>query len=266
MSLELGLRGRAFVVTGGSSGIGLAVARALVGEGARVMIVGRDRERLAAGVEACGEGPGSVQSLALDITAPDAADELLRAAREALGAVPGLVNCAGSARAHDLMTAQESEWDEQWELNVEAPRRLMDAFAPALVEAGGGVIVNVCSSAGRRPSATYPAYAVAKRGELALSLLYAERYGPRGVRVDAVAPGPTVTPLWTEPGGLLDQFGLAADGDREAAIRARGEGLPPGRMAEPAEIADVIVFLLAGRRGDGAVWSVDGGHVTDVFP
>jgi NAD(P)-dependent dehydrogenase (short-subunit alcohol dehydrogenase family) len=88
----------------------------------------------------------------------------------------------------------------------------------------------------------------------------------RGVRVDAVAPGPTVTPLWTEPGGLLDQFGLAADGDREQAIRARGEELPAGRMAEPAEIADVIVFLLAARRGDGAVRSVDGGHVTDVFP
>lgn len=265
--MELEFSGRAFVVTGGSSGIGLAVARALVAEGAQVMIVGRDRDRFAAAVATCGEGPGGVESVALDITTPDAPDELLRAARAAFGAVPGLVNCAGSVRAHDLMTAKESEWDEQWELNVEAPRRLMDAFAPALAASGGGSIVNVCSSAGRRPSATYPAYAVSKRGELALSILYAERYGPQGVRVDAVAPGPTATPLWTEPGGLLDQVGLDADGDREAALQARGEGLPAGRMAEPAEIADVIVFLLAGRRGGGgAVWSVDGGHVTDVFP
>jgi NAD(P)-dependent dehydrogenase (short-subunit alcohol dehydrogenase family) len=264
--MEFGLGDGVYLVTGGSSGIGLACAQILVEEGADVIVIGRRRERLEAAVEACSGGPGAADSLSLDITSPTAGDELLAFAGMGGGNVAGLVNCAGSMRARPLEEIPDSEWEEQWELNVMAPKRLMDALAPALAANGGGSIVNVCSSAGRRPSARNAAYAVAKRGQLALTEVYAQRLGPSGIRVNAVAPGPAETPLWLAPGGLLDEIGEAVGSSREEALAAAADALPLGRLASAAEIAAAIVAMLAPTNpANGAIWSVDGGHVPDVF-
>jgi NAD(P)-dependent dehydrogenase (short-subunit alcohol dehydrogenase family) len=120
---------------------------------------------------------------------------------ERVGIPWGLVNSAGTSKVRPLEELSDREWFEQWELNVMAPKRLMDVFAGTMVEAGGGAVVNVCSSAGRQPSSRNAAHAVAKRGELALTLVYAQRFAAAGVRVNAVIPGPTATPLWLDEGG-----------------------------------------------------------------
>jgi len=149
---------------------------------------------------------------------------------------------------------------------VIARQALMDAFAPAMEAAGGGSIVNVASSAGRQPSARNAAYAVAKRGELALTLLYADRLAARGVRVNAVAPGPTATPLWLEPGGILESTARELGLEEDEAMKQVEAGLPLGRLASPEEVAAVIATLLSPRSvRSGSVSPVDGGHVREVF-
>lgn len=253
--MDLGLAGSRCVVVGGSSGIGLATARLLAAEGARVLVASRSPGEL-----------DEVETLALDATSPDAPERLQRAATERLGGLDHLVYSAGSSRVTDLLDSPPDLWREQWQLNVVAPRRLIEALAPALGADGGGTIVNVASSAGRRPSATDAAYAVAKRGQLELTVACAARFRGSGVRVLAVAPGPTATPLWMAPGGRLDELAAAAAADREETLAKAAARLPLGRLADPEEIAAVVAAALAGLGGEGPVLSADGGHVTESFP
>ncbi|MBS1884552.1 MAG: SDR family oxidoreductase [Actinobacteria bacterium] len=264
--MDLGLDGSACVITGGTSGIGEAVARLLVAEGGRVMIVGRAEERLEAARGRLAGDEGAVALLAADVTAEDAPARVRDAALAAFGRIDGLVNAAGVSATTSLDAGPLEPWHEQWELNVIAPKRLIDALAPAMIEAGGGTIVNVASSAGRRPSATDAAYAVAKRGELALTEVYAQELAPRGVRVVAVAPGPTATPLWMDPGGRLDELTAAAGEPRDEVLAAVATKLPLGRLATSEEVAAAVLAALAGLAGDGAVLPVDGGHVTETYP
>jgi 3-oxoacyl-[acyl-carrier protein] reductase len=141
--------------------------------------------------------------------------------------------------------------------------RLMRAAAPRMAAAGGGRIVNVCSSAGKRPSLTNAAYAVTKAAQLSLSRVFADRYAADGVLVNAVAPGPVASPLWTDPGGLADQVAEGRGISRDEALDGQAAKIPLGRFAEPEEIAAVIVFLCSRRASTvtGAAWSADGGTV-----
>ncbi len=262
--MDLELDGFVAAVSGGGSGIGLATARLLVAEGGATLLVGRDEGRLEA-ARAGFAADAAVATLALDVTAEGAAAAIRDAAERHLGRLDGLVNAAGTSSVAALEDQSEEEWRAQWELGVEAPRRLTETLAPALAAGGRGAVVNVASSAGRRPSATNAAYAAAKRGQLALTQVQAELLGPRGVRVNAVAPGPTATPLWLDPGGLLDQNAERSGKGREEALAAAGERLPLGRLAVAEEVAVAVVALLAPGAPNGAIWSVDGGHVPDVL-
>ena len=143
------------------------------------------------------------RSKGVDVTAPDAP---ARIAALAGAPVDILVNNAGTSQITALDELEDEDWYAAFELNVMAPMRLMRHFAPAMAERGWGRIVNVTSTAGKRPSQTWPAYSVAKAGQHALSRLFADFWAPRGVHVNAVAPGPTGTPLWHGEGGLADQI------------------------------------------------------------
>ncbi|HVY77048.1 MAG TPA: SDR family oxidoreductase [Solirubrobacterales bacterium] len=273
--MDLGIAGRACVVTGASRGIGAETARMLCAEGANVLLVARNEERLAAAAEtaqaAAGAGGaseagggGQAAALVLDVTEPDAGERMLAATSERFGALDVLVNNAGTARWRDLDDVPEEDWRAQYELNVMAPLRAMRAAAPPMAERGWGRIVNVCSTAGKRPSAAMPEYSVAKAAELSLSRLFADRYARSGVLVNAICPGPVESEMWMEPGGLLDQSqAMSGDATREDALATAGAKRPIGRLAEPAEIAAAIAFLCSERASyvAGAAWSVDGGTV-----
>jgi 3-oxoacyl-[acyl-carrier protein] reductase len=275
--MDLGLRGRACVVTGASRGIGRETARLLCAEGANALLIGRDEERLAAARdEATAAGSesgaanaaGRAESLVLDVTDEDAGERMLAAATDRFGALDVLVNNAGAARWRDIDDVPDEDWYAQHELNVMAPLRAMRAAAPPMVERGWGRIVNVCSTAGKRPSAAMPEYSVAKAAELSLSRLFADRYAKQGVLVNAICPGPVEAELWMEPGGLLDQSQeMAGAESREKALATAGSKRPIGRLAEVGEIAAAIVFLCSERASyvSGAAWSVDGGTVQVII-
>ena len=178
----------------------------------------------------------------------------------------GLVNNAGTSFARSLDDLTDEDWNGQWNLHVMAPMRLMRGAAPRMAVRGGGRIVNVCSSAGKRPSLTNAAYSVTKAAQMSLSRVFADSFAAGNVLVNAVTPGPVASPLWMDDGGLADQSGAAKGLSREEALDAQTSKVPLGRFAEPAEIADVIVFLSSARASTvtGAAWSVDGGAVAII--
>ena len=270
--MDLGLKGRGCVVTGASRGIGRETARILSEEGASVLLVARDEDKLAAAAreieEASAAAGGRATHLALDITEADAGEQMLAEANERFGSLDVLVNNAGVARWRDLDEVPDEDWRTQYELNVMAPLRAMRAAAPPMAERGWGRIVNVCSTAGKRPSAAMAEYSVAKAAELSLSRLFADRYAKQGVLVNAICPGPVESEMWMEPGGLLDQSrDLSGADSREDALADAGSKRPIGRLAEVGEIAAAIVFLCSERASyvSGAAWSVDGGTVQVII-
>jgi NAD(P)-dependent dehydrogenase (short-subunit alcohol dehydrogenase family) len=161
----------------------------------------------------------------------------------------------------------EADWRAQWELHVMAPMRLMRAAAPVMAERGWGRIVNVCSSSGKRPSATNMAYSVTKAAELSLSRSFADLYAGKGVLINAVAPGPIAGELWLAEGGLADQQARARGIPREEVLSSVASRTPLGRLGEEREIATVIVFLCSELASNvaGASWSVDGGTVPVII-
>jgi 3-oxoacyl-[acyl-carrier protein] reductase len=270
--MDLGLAGRACVVTGASSGIGRETALQLCAEGAKVLLVTRGEERLAAATEeatrAAEAAGGAAASLVLDVTDDDAGERMLAAAETRFGSLDVLVNNAGAAKWRDLDDVPDEDWRAQYELNVMAPLRAMRAAIPPMAKRGWGRVVNVCSTAGKRPSSAMPEYSVAKAAELSLSRLFADRYAKTGVLVNAVAPGPVEAEMWMEPGGLLDQSRqLSGAASREEALAEAGAKRPIGRLAQPEEIAATIVFLCSERASyvAGAAWSVDGGTVQVII-
>jgi NAD(P)-dependent dehydrogenase (short-subunit alcohol dehydrogenase family) len=257
--MDLGLHDRLCLVTGASRGIGLATARALRAEGARVLMTARGEEALAAAAREL-----EADHVAVDVTDADAPARLLA---HAGGHVDVLVNNAGTSAFKQLDELTDDDFEQQWQLNVIASLRLMRACAPLMAERGWGRIVNVASSSGKRPSGTNVAYSVAKAAQLSLSRSFADAYAAKGVLVNAVAPGPTGSSLWTEPGGLADQQAEAKGITREEAFEAARSRIPLGRLAEEEEIAAVIAFLCSERASDvaGAAWSVDGGSVPVII-
>jgi 3-oxoacyl-[acyl-carrier protein] reductase len=247
--LDLGLNGKACIVTGASRGIGAATARLLEEEGARVLRVSRGGD------------------FACDVTDADAGERILVECLDRFGRVDVLVNNAGTSRAAALEDLTDDDWHGQWELNVMAPMRLMKAIAPRMAEAGDGRIVNVTSSSGKRPSPRNAAYSVTKAAQLSLSRVFADRWAASGVLVNAVAPGPVATPLWLAEGGLADQSAEQAGVTRDEALEQAAAKIPLGRMGTDDEIAAVIVFLCSRHASNvtGAAWAVDGGAVQLMF-
>lgn len=249
--MELGLNGKACVVTGSTGGIGLETARLLVAEGARVVTSGRSSA----------PGIGEALHVQADLSRPETPEQLVAEASGALGGVDVLVNNVGFAVQARFEEVPDEDWDAMWQLNVMSYVRAIRASLPHL-RASRGAIVNVSSTAGKRPSGGMPHYSVTKAAVLSLSRLVADLYAADGVRCNAVTPGPTATDAWLGEGGLADQ-----QGEREAVLAKVGAGRPLGRLAEPEEIAAVIAFLASERASyvTGAAWSADGGTVPIII-
>ncbi len=257
--MDLGLRDRVCVVTGSTGGIGLETARLLATEGATVVVVGRDAER----VEEARSAAGAELGIVCDLAEPAAPETLFNEARERLGPVECLVNNVGVAYQASFEELADRQWDEMWQLNVMSYVRSIRAALPEMRTRGRGSIVNVSSTAGKRPSTSMPNYSVTKAAVLSLSRLVADLYASDGVRCNAVAPGPTATEAWLGAGGLADQQAERTGKTRAEVLTAVGAGRPIGRLAEPEEVANVIAFLCSDRASyvTGAAWSADGGTV-----
>jgi NAD(P)-dependent dehydrogenase (short-subunit alcohol dehydrogenase family) len=261
--MDLGLRDRVCVVTGSTGGIGLAAARVLVDEGARVIVTGRDADRVESARVASGAEVGVLCDL-IDSREPRA---LVERVRSTVGPIDCLVNNVGIAYQAAFEEVSDSQWDEMWQLNVMSFVRTIKAALPDMRERRRGAIVNVSSTAGKRPSTSMPNYTVTKAAVLSLSRLIADLYAGDGIRCNAVAPGPTATDAWLGTGGLADQQAERSGQTREEVLAAVGAGRPLGRLAEPDEIANVIAFLCSERASyvTGAAWSADGGTVPIII-
>jgi 3-oxoacyl-[acyl-carrier protein] reductase len=241
------------LITGSTGGIGLATAQLLVEEGARVVTCGRS------------EAPGIGEALHLqaDLSRPGDPE---RAVAEA-GEIDVLVNNAGYAEQRGFLKLTDEQWNESWRLNVMSYVAAIRAAVPGMRERRRGVIVNVSSTAGKRPSTSMPDYSVTKAAVLSLSRLVADLYAADGIRCNAVAPGPTATEAWLGEGGLADQQAARTGKSHDEVLEAVGKGRPLGRLAEPREIAAVIAFLCSDRASyvTGAAWSADGGTVPIII-
>jgi 3-oxoacyl-[acyl-carrier protein] reductase len=251
--VDLALRDRICLVTGSTGGIGLEAARLLAAEGARVVTCGRS------GAPRTGES----LHVTADLGRAGEPERVVAEVVEALGGLDVLVNNVGIARQARFEDVPDEEWDSYWQLNVMSYVRTIRTALPHLRARGGGSIVNVSSTSGKRPSTGMPHYSVTKAAVLSLSRLVADLYAKDGIRCNAVAPGPTATQAWLGEGGLADQQG----GDREEVLAKVGAGRPLGRLARPEEIAAVIVFLCSARAAyvTGAAWSADGGTVPIIL-
>ena len=260
--MDLGLRDKICVVTGSTAGIGFATARLLAAEGAQVVISSRDAGR----VERARQEAGAALGVAGDLAEPGASDALVSQTVAKLGGLDCLVNNVGIAYQRPFDALSDDDWELQWQVNVMSCVRATRAAIPHMRERGGGAIVNVSSSAGKRPSTSMPDYSVMKAAQLSLSRLIADLYSGDGIRCNAVTPGPTATGGWLEEGGLADQRAALIGQTRDEVLDGVAKGRPLGRMAEPEEIAAVIVFLCSERSSyvTGAAWSADGGTVAII--
>lgn len=251
------LAGRIAIVTGASSGIGLATAEKLIAANASVVAVGRNEAALAAvGARVASAETASIARVVADLSTPDAATRIVDAAVDRFGGIDIVVNAAGVIAMGTIETTTEDDWRQMLDINATAPFRLMHAAVPHLL-ARKGCVVNVSSVNGLRSFAGVLAYCVSKSALDQLTRCAALELAPKGVRVNAVNPGVVVTNLHRRAG---------MDEDRYAAFLERSkETHPIGRPGQAEEIADLILFLASPRAAwiTGETISIDGGrHLT----
>jgi 3-oxoacyl-[acyl-carrier protein] reductase len=243
--MELGLSDSVCLVTGSTGGIGLETAKLLRAEGATVVTTGRSG--------------GGVQA---DLSRAGEPERVVNETIERHGRLDVLVNNVGYSEIRKLEDVTDDVWQASFEINLMSAVRATRAALPGMRERGAGTIVNVSSTAAKRPSTGMPDYSVMKAALLSFSRLVADLYAKEGIRCNAVTPGPTATEAWLGDGGLADQ-----QGEREEVLAKVAEGRPLGRLAQPEEIAAVIVFLCSPRASyvTGAAWSADGGTVPIIL-
>jgi NAD(P)-dependent dehydrogenase (short-subunit alcohol dehydrogenase family) len=261
--MQLGLEGRRAVVTGASKGIGLAITRGLVGEGARVIAGARtssaDLAQLAE--------DGGVREVLVDLATPGGPEQLVAAAAEE-GPIDVLVNNVGAVhvRTNGFLEIGDQDWLDTWNLTFLAAVRATRAVVPHMLVAGRGTIVTVVSVNAFLPDPGVIDYSAAKAALANFSKALSKELGPQGIRVNTVSPGPVSTGLWLGKGGVAEAVAASGAGSASTVAEQQAQAAATGRFTEPDEVAD-LVLLLAGDRAanvTGADYVIDGGLVTTL--
>ena len=259
--MDLELRDKVAVVTGASKGIGLAITRALVAEGASVVAGARSAESL--------EGIPGVVAVAVDLASPGGPARLVERAIAEHGRLDVLVNNVGGVKLRLKGFLGTSDEDFEWALrmNFFAALRATRAAITEMVKRGGGAIVNVASvNAFFQPDGGTVDYGAAKAALVNVTKALSQEFGPRGIRINDVSPGPVSTDLWLGRDGVAQTVARATGVDPETArknVLASIGGLPTGRMTTPEEVATLVVMLASKRTANvtGANYVIDGGLI-----
>jgi NAD(P)-dependent dehydrogenase (short-subunit alcohol dehydrogenase family) len=259
--MDLALQDKVVVVTGAAKGIGLATTKAFADEGARVVAGSRTTDSL--------DVLKGVTPVAVDLAAPSGPGQLIQRAMEVHGRIDVLVNNVGAVRMRTQGFLGTSDDDFAWamQMNFFIALRASRAALTAMTENGSGAIVNVASvNAFFQPDAATIDYGAAKAALVNLTKALAQEFGPRGIRVNAVSPGPVATDLWLGDHGVAatvaKNTGVDADTARKTIIDGIG-GFATGRFTTPEEVATLITFLASDRAGNitGANYLIDGGLI-----
>ncbi len=249
--MDLDLQGKVAIVTGGSKGIGRAVALGFVREGARVLICARGKEALEEVVREGGEG--QVVALQADLTRAEDIRRVVARCTEVWGRVDILVNNAGSARPGDFLSLSDEAWIEDWTLKFFGYVRLAREVLPHMQRQGGGVVINIIGTGGLRPAKNYMVGGSANAALIHFTKALADEGAKHGVRVVGINPGPILTERLER---FLSVF--TSGTSREEALQKM---TPLGRVGKPEEVADLVLFLASGRAAfiHGANITIDGG-------
>jgi NAD(P)-dependent dehydrogenase (short-subunit alcohol dehydrogenase family) len=255
--MDLQLSGKVAVVTGGSAGIGLAIARGLAAEGVHVALCARDEARLRS---AAAEIEGvRVLTVPADLTVPGESERLAETVTAEFGGADLLINNAGTGSEEKILTAPDERWQHYWELHVMAAVRLARALAPGMKARGGGVILHNASICATQPLGYEPIYNVTKAALVMFSKCLANELIGDNIRVNAVNPGLVMTGDWVKTAKLLTE---GSDQTWEQYLqKIADDNAPIGRFATPEEVADFFVFLCSPRASYsvGSTYYVDGG-------
>jgi NAD(P)-dependent dehydrogenase (short-subunit alcohol dehydrogenase family) len=262
--VDLGLAGKVAVVTGASKGIGLAVTTTLAQEGASVVAGARELSDELAALAA--DFP--VHVVQVDLTTSDGPAELVAAAVTTYGGLDILVNNVGATRPRldGFLSISDDEW--LWTLNINflAAVRASRAAVPHLIARGGGTIVSTSSVNAFLPDPLVIDYSAAKGALANFSKSLSKEFGPQGIRVNTVSPGPVATDLWLGKDGVAQTVARASGGDPDAVAKGAAAQGVTGRFTYPQEVADLIVLLASGRAGNvtGSDFVIDGGLVQTI--